>query len=170
MKRKKTSLTDLSYDVLSHIMHCVASSSGGASNILILSSVCRVFKDLSNDTNILKDVKFHGIRLLGLRVSPWHLNGLLFKCMQSGNHSAFECVFEYVDSLSGSYKYHKMKLFRWTVIRLARIRAVDIVNTRSRRKDLDEAIEEYQKAYDAMDIDMRKLKELLGMLKAVINL
>ncbi|GAA0145080.1 hypothetical protein Leryth_005889 [Lithospermum erythrorhizon] len=169
MKRKRTTVNDLSFDLLSHITHCVASSSDGASCMIVLSSVCRVFKEISNDRTILKNVKFDDLLLPGLHESFWHRSGLLCQCMQNRNHSAIDFSLKYADALDLSFKVHRRALLLGLVSLLACVRAVDTVNTRSRQKALNVAEAEYQKICDAADVDIKRGKEFVEMLKAVIK-
>nr|GMC95187.1 uncharacterized protein LOC109153698 isoform X1 [Ipomoea batatas]GMD01087.1 uncharacterized protein LOC109153698 isoform X1 [Ipomoea batatas] len=167
MKRMQLKITDLNYDVLKHVMYYVAISSDGAKNLARVVSVCRLFKEVAKDTDILKAVTFDDIKLSAIHGSFWRPSGLLCTCVANANQSASDKVTDYAEMLNATHKVLKRDMFRAKMILMARNRAVETVNTRARKKALDSAIDECTKTCDAVDAQLQRTEQFLEMLNAV---
>lgn len=170
MKRKRQfKITDLNFDVLKHIMHRVAMSPDGAGNLARTLSVCRLFKGLADDSDILKAVAFDQIKLSGIHESFWQPAGMLCRCLPTGNPTAFNAIRKKAEILNVSYLILKRDMFRGKLILLARSRALDVANTRARKKALEDAIDDCTSTFDAVDGQIETIEQFLEMLKAVLE-
>ncbi|XP_016434065.1 uncharacterized protein LOC107760518 [Nicotiana tabacum] len=168
-RRKQSKITDLNFDVLKHIMYHVALSPDGAGNLARTVSVCRLFKELADDSDVLKAVAFDRVTLTGIHESFWQPAGLLSRCLQTGNPTAFNAIRKNAEILNASYLILKRAMFRGKMIILARSRALEIGNTRARKKALEEAINECTKTFDAVDAQIQTIEQFLEMLMAVVK-
>ncbi|CAK9162944.1 unnamed protein product [Ilex paraguariensis] len=159
MKRKCTRLTDLNVDVLKKIMIHVAESSDGATNIARMLPVCRVFSELAEDREIVKAVVFDRVKRSGIHGSFWQQNGLLVRCLRSGNVTACDILCKYGQILGATLRAHRGALLWRNMITMSRARAVGIVNTRARLKSFQSSVEECWKLFDAVDVDIQKFME-----------
>ncbi|KAF3651404.1 putative phosphate transporter PHO1 -like protein 3-like [Capsicum annuum] len=140
MKRKRQSkITDLNYDVLKNVMYHVAASPDGAGNLARTLSV--LFKELADDSDILKAVAFDQVELSDIHESFWQPAGMLCRCLPTGNSTAFYAIRQKAEILNVSYLLLKRDMFRGKLILLARSRALEIANTRARKKALEDAID-----------------------------
>lgn len=53
---------------------------------------CRLFKKLADDSDVLKAVAFDRVTLTGIHESFWQPAGLLSRCLQTGNPTAFNAI------------------------------------------------------------------------------
>ncbi|KAK4346616.1 hypothetical protein RND71_032955 [Anisodus tanguticus] len=166
---KQSKLTDLNFDVLKHIMYHVAVSPDGAGNLARTISVCRLFKELAHDSDILKAVAFDQVELSGIHESFWQPAGMLCRCLQTGNPSAFNAIRENAEILNASYLILKRAMFRGKMVLLARSRALEVANTRARKKALEDAIDDCASTCDAVDAQIQTIEQFLEMLKAVLK-
>ncbi|XP_015063851.1 uncharacterized protein [Solanum lycopersicum] len=149
MKRKRQSkITDLNFDVLKHVMYHVAVSPDGAGNLARTLSVCRLFKELADDSDILKAAAFDQVNLSGIHESFWRPAGMLCRCLPTGNPTAFNTI-------------RKILLVRST--------ALEIANTRARKKAFAAAIDDCSSTCDAVDAQIETIEQFLEMLKAVLK-
>ncbi|XP_055806494.1 uncharacterized protein LOC129875087 isoform X1 [Solanum dulcamara] len=178
MKRKRQSkITDLNFDVLKHVMYQVAVSPDGARNLARTLSVCRLFKELADDSDILKAVAFDQVKISGIHESFWQPAGMLCRCLPTGNPTAFNAIRKNAEILNVSYLILKRDMFRGKMddnnvdlqILLARSRALEIANTRARKKALEEAIDGCTSTFDAVDAQIETIEQFLEMLKAVLK-
>ncbi|XP_059642394.1 uncharacterized protein LOC132284321 [Cornus florida] len=158
MKRKKTRITDLHSDVLKHIMVFVAASLDGAANLARAKTVCKYFKELAEDTDILKAVEFDNVRPSRINRSFWQSNGLLVRCACANNLNACLMLFEYVNSLSRSLRT-KIN-FIDSAIRDAMERLRHTC-TRARMKAIRSSAEEIMLLYNATMVERAEMNELV---------
>ncbi|CAH9088831.1 unnamed protein product [Cuscuta epithymum] len=163
---KSLKITDLNYDVLKHVIYHVAKSSDGAKSFCRAISVCRLFKELADDRDILKVVTFDDIELSFIHESFWLPTGLLCTCVGAANWSATDKITDYAEMLNVAHKDLKRDMFRARVVLLAKNIAIRIANTRARKKALDAAIDGCMKVCDVADAQIQKLEQFLLMLKA----
>ncbi|XP_059293929.1 uncharacterized protein LOC132047059 [Lycium ferocissimum] len=166
---KPSKITDLNSDVLKHVMYHVAVSPDGAGNLARTLSVCRLFKELSDDSDILKAVEFDKVKLSGIHESFWQPSGMLCRCLQTGNPTAFNAIRKNAEILNASYQILKTDMFRGKMILMARSRALEIANTRARKKALEDAIDRCTSTFDAVDVQIEKIEQFLEMLMAVLR-
>ncbi|KAL3378696.1 hypothetical protein AABB24_004560 [Solanum stoloniferum] len=170
MKRKRQSkITDLNFDVLKHVMYHVAVSPDGAGNLARTLAVCRLFKELADDSDILKAAAFDQVKLSGIHESFWRPAGMLCRCLPTGNPSAFNTIRKNAEILNVSYRILKRDLFRGKMILFARSTALEIANTRARKKALADAIDDCSSTCDAVDAQIKTIEQFLEMLKAVLK-
>lgn len=89
--KRRMKITDLNFDVLKHIMFCVAASSDGAVNFAKAICVCKTFNQFAEEASILTTTNFCGVKLPAVGGSFWKVNGLLNRCACAGNLTAL-CV------------------------------------------------------------------------------
>ncbi|KAJ9545144.1 hypothetical protein OSB04_024851 [Centaurea solstitialis] len=87
-RKKMNHILDLPYEMLTTILIMLASSYGGAGDIVRLSSTCAKFMSLATEPHVLKAVNFRSLTPTE-DYEPHHtLNGLLCQCAQAGNLTA----------------------------------------------------------------------------------
>ncbi|CAK9146876.1 unnamed protein product [Ilex paraguariensis] len=99
MKRRRRSISDLNSDVLKVIIIFAAKSADGAATFARATSICKLFKELANDTDILKAVEFSNVMIAGIDGSFWQSNGLLIRCARAGNVIACNLHLKHVQVL-----------------------------------------------------------------------
>ncbi|KAL3346723.1 hypothetical protein AABB24_025261 [Solanum stoloniferum] len=101
----------------------------------------RLFKELADDSDILKAAAFDQAKLSGIHESFWRPAGMLCRCLPTGNPTAFNTIRKNAEILNDSYRILKRDLFRGKMILFARSTALEIANTRARKKALADAID-----------------------------
>ncbi|CAN4082625.1 unnamed protein product [Withania somnifera] len=144
-------------------------SPDGAENFARTLSVCRLFKELADDSDILKAVAFDQVKLSGIHETFWQPAGMLCRCLPTGNPTAFNAIRKKAEILNVSYLILKRDMFCGKLILLARSRALAVANTRARKKALEDAIEDCTSTFDAVDAQIETIEQFLEMLKAVLK-
>lgn len=62
---------------------------------------CRLFKELADDSDILKAVAFDQVKISGIHESFWQPAGMLCRCLPTGNPTAFNAIRKVQNSCFG---------------------------------------------------------------------
>ncbi|XP_059670369.1 uncharacterized protein LOC132315938 [Cornus florida] len=170
MYQKKTNVTDLNYDVLKLIISSVANSPNGAVNFARTISVCKAFRELSEDKDILKSVDFDDVRVSRRDRSFWYINGLLSKCANAGNWTAYDLVLEDLNERIESMRVKMRAMEAAKENFLEKMVAVSVVHTRARARAAESAQKEILEMFRDVEIDRicKEIKESMERIKHVV--
>lgn len=94
---------------------------------------------------------------------------MLCRCLPTGNPTAFNTIRKNAEILNVSYEILKRDMFRGKMILLVRSTALEIANTRARKKAFAAAIDDCSSTCDAVDAQIETIEQFLEMLKAVLK-
>lgn len=163
MKRRRTRITDLNDDVLTHIMCFVADSPDGSVDIAKTICVCKAFWKLSEDPIVLKSLAFDEDKLDDFTGSLWEPNGLLNRSAQAGNVKAREILIKDVNErlMATTVRARAIKVAEKTMSLM--MRAFDtVVATRARVRAFESAIQDIVDMVDSVEVECKEIMEQMG--------
>ncbi|XAR71265.1 hypothetical protein NMG60_11028446 [Bertholletia excelsa] len=165
MKRRRTSADDLNVDVIKHVMIFLAKSSEGARNFARAITVCKTFRQLGDDKDILKALVFEEGSVSDRDGSFWHINGLLSKSASAGNMGASNILLMYLEQrvLSSRVKLTAIEAAKKDFT--DRLEAVAVVYTRGRLRAATMAWKKVTWMIRDAQVDSQEISELLKGLR-----
>ncbi|XP_057974207.1 uncharacterized protein LOC131162084 [Malania oleifera] len=165
MKRRRTRIMDLNFDVLKHIIFFVASSSNGAVNFARTICVCKEFMKLAEDADVLRGVDFYNLRLPGTDGSVWKANGLLNRCAYAGNLTALYMLLKNIaERFESTLEIILIQSSKMDIVRQTNSRYC----TRARRRAFKSVLEVTREKIVDFEGGYEKFQEILERVQGVM--